>query len=197
MNKVFYASAIGFLFGALSGYFVARRVYEKTNRLGEEVESLKAARDILVKSAKHLGDAQQSNDAQSSCHTETFSKKKECELYEQKVAAFYGESSDSKEKRIRVLSDDELYDYPDFNEVTLTYYRDGVIADDDDAVFKDAEKYIGTDALEHFDGGKESVIYVLNSENETVYEILWSYMSYKEILEEKPYLRMEDDDVRI
>lgn len=195
MNKVIYASAIGFLFGALSGYFVARRVHEK--RTDQEVESLKAARDILVKSAKHLGDAQQSNDTQSSCHTETFSKKKECESYEQKVAAFYGESSDSKEKRIRVLSDDELYDYPEFNEVTLTYYRDGVIADDDDTVFKDAEKYIGTDALEHFDGGKESVIYVLNSENETVYEILWSYMSYKEILEEKPYLRMEDDDVRI
>lgn len=195
MNKVIYASAIGFLFGALSGYLVTRMVYEKQTDQTEE--SLKAARDILVESAKHLGDAQQSDDSQSLCHTETFSKKKECELYEQKVAAFYGESSDSKEKRIRVLSDDELYDYPDFNEITLTYYQDGVIADDDDVVFEDSERYIGTDSLKHFDEGKESVIYVLNSENETVYEILWSNRSYKDILEEKPYLRMEDDDVRI
>ena len=71
------------------------------------------------------------------------------------------------------ISEDEIVnpeeEYEDYDVVTLTYYKDGVLADGDDIL--EPEDYVPTDFADKFNDG-EDVVYVRNEKLETVFEIL-------------------------
>lgn len=71
------------------------------------------------------------------------------------------------------ISEDEIVnpeeEYEDYDVVTLTYYKDGVLADGDDIL--EPEDCVPTDFADKFNDG-EDVVYVRNEKLETVFEIL-------------------------
>lgn len=218
MNRLMAAAALGFLAGAVvgmaAGYLTAKRIVRK--KMEKETEDLRKAHDELMDNIIHARasafekplDEKESSETDIQ-HADRSSaipffikpasledvslKKKEIEHYEQKVAEFYEPLNETipDEKHIRILSDDEILDYDDFDSVTLIYYRDGVVADEEYVIVDDVEDQIGHRTLSLFREDGDSVLYVLNSRNKTVYEILWSAMSYvDDIVSERPYLRL-------
>lgn len=90
--------------------------------------------------------------------------------------------------------------YEDFGErdgydaVTLTYYADGVLTDEDDNPIEDVEGTIGDDPAEEFkrkerdpnDKDKDS-IYMRNDDMETDFEILRDYRSFASVTGYNPH----------
>lgn len=80
----------------------------------------------------------------------------------------------NKHQEPRIISEDDLGDVPAYfeNETLFYYSGNDVLTDEDDVVISDPEELIG-DALDkyHFRESNEKIIFVKNSELDTVYEI--------------------------
>jgi len=106
----------------------------------------------------------------------------EREEYERE-AAMYGSlvdipDLDSNAYTIPAEAFDELPDYQCFE---LTYYADGVVADDRDIALDDANKIIG-DAVDHFgEYDDPDVVYVRNDALRCDYEIYKSELRYADV----------------
>ena len=78
--------------------------------------------------------------------------------------------------------------------VSLTYYADGVLADEDDEIVEDVDSWVGKESLDHFGEYEDDSVFVRNHRLKTDYEILLSQREYyTDVLEEKPYLRRYDE----
>ena len=96
-------------------------------------------------------------------------------------------SSDDKE-RPYVISPDEFGEFDDYETISLTYYQDGTLADDNDQVIDDVNDIIGNDSLTHFGEYEDDSVFVRNDKMKCDYEILYDRRSYQGILNSKPYL---------
>lgn len=84
--------------------------------------------------------------------------------------------------------DDEGYEI-----ISLMYYADGVLADDNDEVITDVEDTVTYEAFNHFGEYEEDCVYVRNDRLKVDYEILLSQRDYYgDIIESKPYLIREE-----
>lgn len=79
--------------------------------------------------------------------------------------------------------EDEEYD-----PISLTYYADGNIADENDELLDDYESIIGEDFASHFGEFEDDAVYIRNDATKCDYEILRSEKTYHDVLVEKPYL---------
>ena len=77
-----------------------------------------------------------------------------------------------------VISPDEFGE--DYEMVSLMYYADGTLADDDDEIISDHETVIG-DALEHFGEYEDECVHVRNDNTKIDYEILLSEKTFSEV----------------
>ena len=71
-----------------------------------------------------------------------------------------------------VISPDEFDENDDYKTVSLTYYEDGVLADEHDNVITDVEDLIGINPAEHFGEYEQDSVFVRDDANKTDYEIL-------------------------
>lgn len=82
--------------------------------------------------------------------------------------------------RPRVITPEEFDMEEDYEIVSLSYYTDGVLADEFGNVIEEVEDTVGCDSLNHF-GDYENdpdCVYVKNDELHTVYEILLTSTKY-------------------
>lgn len=79
-----------------------------------------------------------------------------------------------------VISPEEFGEFGN-KTVSLMYYADGILADDDDVIVSDPENVIG-DALSHFGEYEDDAVHVRDENTETDYEILLSEKTFDEIL---------------
>lgn len=91
----------------------------------------------------------------------------------------------------RVISPDEFGDQDEYDQVSLTYYSDGTVTDDNDRAMSEdeIEETIGKDSLTHFGEYEADSVFVRNDRLKADYEILMDLRTYAEILQEKPYLK--------
>ncbi len=76
-----------------------------------------------------------------------------------------------------------------YEAITLTYYSDGVLADENDEPIDDIANTIGEYSLNHFGEYEDDSVYVRDDWRKVDYEILRDERPYSQILEENPYLR--------
>lgn len=90
----------------------------------------------------------------------------------------------------KVISPDEYGANMAYEEISLTYYADGTLADDSDrAMTKDEiEQTVGSESLHTFGQYEADAVFVQNDELKVYYEILTDPHSYADVLREKPYL---------
>ena len=86
-----------------------------------------------------------------------------------------------------VVSPEEFGEIDDYETISLTYYADQVLTDDDDNVIHDVEDCVGFDSLSHFGEYEDDAVYVRNERLKTDFEILLDQRTYAEVLEKKPY----------
>lgn len=89
-----------------------------------------------------------------------------------------------------IITDEEFGELDDYDTDSLTYYADGVLADDTDNVVEDVEDTVGHESLTHFETGDDALhlvdsVYVRNDEKKYDYEILLDFRRYADVIAAK------------
>lgn len=85
------------------------------------------------------------------------------------------------------ISEEEFGEFEDYTTIGLTYYSDGIVADERDLPLDDMERIIGSNWQDDFD----TICYIRNDALKCDYEITSDPRLYSDILKESPYLRSE------
>lgn len=88
-----------------------------------------------------------------------------------------------------VISPDQYGDFDDYDQISLTYYADHMLADDNDQLVEDVEDTVGFESLNHFGEYDDDCVCVRNDRLKVDYEILRSLRTYAEVIKSKPYLK--------
>lgn len=91
-----------------------------------------------------------------------------------------------------IIRPDEFGEYDDYDTISLTYYADHILTDEDDEIVEDIEDKIGFDALSHFGEYEEDSVFVRNDRIKCDYEILLDQRKYSEVEHYNEY-QMEDE----
>lgn len=91
-------------------------------------------------------------------------------------------------ERPYIISPDEFDEMDDYEAISLTYYADGVLADDMDELVEDVDDVVGNDFANHFGEYEEDSVFVRNDRLKADYEILRDERNYSDVRNSKPYL---------
>ena len=100
--------------------------------------------------------------------------------------------SDEEEKLVSesgpyVIPPEQFGDDEGYEQIILTYYADGVLADENDEVIEDVEDAVGIDSLNHFGEYEDDSVFVRNEARKCDYEILLDQRTYSEVAEDMPH----------
>lgn len=84
-----------------------------------------------------------------------------------------------------VISPEEFDELEDYTPISLTYFADGVLADENGVIVDDVEEIIG-DALDHFGEYEEDAVFARNDAKRCDYEILKDERTYAEFRKTLP-----------
>lgn len=79
-----------------------------------------------------------------------------------------------------VISPDEFGEEDDYAQVSLTYYADGILADENGVIIDDVEEIVG-DALDHFGEYEDDSVFCRNDPKRCDYEILRDLRRYADV----------------
>lgn len=98
------------------------------------------------------------------------------------------EKQEPEEKDIRpyVIRPEELGDQIGYDVIELTYYADGVVAEEDD-VMDDVDEVIGIDSLGHFGQFEEDAVCVRNDRLKCDYQIILDERTYSDVIDKEPH----------
>lgn len=84
-----------------------------------------------------------------------------------------------------VISPDDFGEFDYYNQISLTYYADGVLTEGDD-IIEDVDDVVGEDSLTHFGEYEDDAVHVRNDRLKCDYEILWDNRNYSDVVKSKP-----------
>lgn len=91
-----------------------------------------------------------------------------------------------------VIAPEDFGEYDEYERISLTYYADSILADEDDEIVEDVENVVGFESLNHFGEYEDDSVYVRNERRKVDYEILLDTRRYSDVINKnKPY-RMDD-----
>lgn len=79
-----------------------------------------------------------------------------------------------------VISPEEFGENEDYEQISLTLYDDGYLADERDELVNNVEDKIGWESLNHMGEYEDAAVHVRNDDLKTDYEILLDYRTYSE-----------------
>lgn len=180
MNKIW--ALLSFGVGAIGGYFIAKKQCEK--KCKAEIEEVRTyyldkfgskkdepADEPVEPKIKH----EVPSPAQSSLDAKTFQKAmKDYKNYASQYGAKDIPMSDIETKF--VIEEDEYDVADDYDEKSLFYYKDKVVADYDDIVYskEEVEEYLGWANLKMLDASENDRIYIRNTALHIDYEVVSS-----------------------
>lgn len=99
------------------------------------------------------------------------------------------EGGDDNLKGPCVIPPDEFGDYYDYATVSLTYYADGVLEDENGNVLEeeDIEEMLVPDFADHFGEWEDDSVFIRNEKLQTDYEILADTRNYSDVLNNSSY----------
>lgn len=198
------AAFLAFVMGAAAGSFITWRyvkgVYEQIAQ--EEIDSVKEV-FLKRKTEMSLKAGTEPKPKVAACYENGCSKGTEEELSEyaarldkEGYRQYFKDASEKKEdKKVEhtpyVISPEEFGEFEEYEKISLTYYSNNVLADENDDVIEDVEETIGVETLTHFGEYEEDSVFVRNDARKCDYEILLDQRSYSEVLSKMPH-QMEE-----
>lgn len=179
-NKLKYV--IAFSAGAAAGSVITWKLlktkYEQISR--EEIESVKETW------------AKKYNDSTVDTCDEEIEDDEEVEIQKYEGIAntynsYYEESEEGggptsmKKDRPYIISPDEYGEFEDYMQIGLTYYSDGVLADEDDSVIEGVNDIVGIESLRHFGDYEDDLVFVRNDAKKADYEIAYDPRKYDDV----------------
>lgn len=104
-----------------------------------------------------------------------------------------GESKKEEEKepmtidKPYVIAPEEFSEFDDYEKISLTYYADQILADDNDEIIDDVEDVIGFESLNSFGEYEDDSVFVRNDRLKCDYEILLDQRKYSDVVNRKPH----------
>ena len=90
-----------------------------------------------------------------------------------------------------VISPEEFGEFEEYEKISLTYYADEVLADENDEEVDDVEEIVGKGSLNHFGEYEDDSVFVRNDRLKCDYEILLDQRNYSDVVKTMPH-RMEE-----
>lgn len=188
MNRGLYTAMFlaGAVFGATVAWHYARARYEKIAQ--EEIDSVKDAFARREEASRTKEEEKAAEGAQADIQSvaDLAKKKPDIEEYSSMIRqAGYDAYGDGSGACPYVITPDEFGEFGDYETVSLTWYADDVLADDDDEIVDDVEDIVG-DALEHFGEYEDDSVFVRCDERKCDYEILLDRRRYSDVAGRMP-----------
>lgn len=86
-----------------------------------------------------------------------------------------------------VITPEEFGDLDDYETISLTYYADQILADDNDVIVDDIEDVVGFDSLNSFGEYEDDSVFVRNNRLKCDYEILLDQRKYSDVIKRRPH----------
>ncbi len=90
-----------------------------------------------------------------------------------------------------VISPEQFGEMDNYEKISLTYFSDGHLADDDYHLINDPDAIIGEESLAHFGEYEDDSVFVRNDNRKCDYEILLDLRSYRDVVLSMPTLMEE------
>ena len=190
--------SLGFIIGAASGatvaWYLLKDKYETLAQ--EEIDSVK---EVFARREQDMKDETVKRNVAEGIKDSDRTKPDLKEYAEQLKKNGYTRYSDlsaddggvsDKQTKPYVIPPEQFGDNEEHEQISLTYYADGVLADENDEVIEDVEDAVGIDSLNHFGEYEDDSVFVRNDARKCDYEILLDQRTYSEVAEEMPH-RME------
>lgn len=91
-----------------------------------------------------------------------------------------------------VISPEEFGEFEDYEKISLTYYADHKLADEEDELVDDVDETVGEDSLTHFGEYEDDSVFVRSDARKCDYEILLDQRNYFDVIKSKPHRHVED-----
>lgn len=172
-----------FIIGAATGSVVTwqylKNKYEKIAQ--EEIESVKAM--FCKKNENYAETQEEPTDAKNSAKELT----DYASLLQKNGYTDYSNMTSKKEEdddveKPYVIPPEEFGELDGYNTVSLTYFADNVLVDDNNEIVDDVEGIIGFESLTHFGEYEDDSVFVRNDRLCCDYEILQDTRTYSEVL---------------
>ena len=127
----------------------------------------------IEKKAKHTVSAD--NEAENK------KKAKEMRDYQKIVRENYKQKQEYTPEGPAVISPDEFGENPGYDRLTMTFYADNIVADENDEIVEDVNECIGFESLSHMGEYEPDVLYVRNDRLRVYYEITRDLRNYGDV----------------
>lgn len=183
----FLAFAVGAAVGSAATWQFAKKRYEKIAQ--EEIDSVKefyGKKPIPHEAVVDNGAKQAAEQAKEKPDIFQYTAMLQKSGYTGDSSADQGEEM-SKQDVPYVISPEQFGEIDDYAKISLTYFLDGVLVDDDYELVEDVDKVIGLTSLNHFGEYEDDSVFVRNDRLKCDYEILLDQRNYQDVLKTMPH----------
>lgn len=182
MNKALYF-LLGLGIGAAGSYFYLKSKFERYAQ--EEIDSVKE----MYKAQKTETEEPEEEESfeKVSSIAERIKKNNGYVDYSTKVERPADPMHKPFSEEPEIITEDEFGELDEYEKVTLSYYSDGILADDlSDEIVEDAESKVGKDYITKLIDDEEDIVFVRNDIEKIYYEIVKNLQTYKEVTGNDP-----------
>lgn len=179
---------LGGIVGGFVGWFMTRTYYKK------EIQEIREAHAEMDK--KKCEEVVQNKEKEEPEEAYEVNKEDLHEYAEMLRKQGYSGQSNGHKAPYTIAPDEFGEDDTNYEQLSFTYYADGVLTDDNDDPVTNVAEIIG-DALNHIGEWEPDAVYVRNETLGLEYEILRDERTYAEVEQDKPRpveIKHEDED---
>ena len=186
MNKLSYllVFAAGALIGSAATWYFVKDKYEKLAQ--EEIDSVKETfkKSYEDQEVKHEEEIHKVENKYYNALAQDYNYEKKS-----RPETILEEDEEEEVRKMDepyVIKPYEFGDYIDYEQISLLYFADGVLADEDTLdVIDDVDETVGEYFADHFGEYEEDSVYVRNDAKRCEYEILKDERQYKDVASKK------------
>ena len=190
MSKVtnFVMFAMGAAVGSVVTWQYVKKKYEQIAQ--EEIDSVKAVfmkkdpdMEVTVSETPHQAEPRKVEEKPSISEYAALLKNEGYTNY----SGTGKEEQTSMNDKPYVISPEEFGEYEEYEKISLTYYGDQVLADENDELVEDVEGAVGFESLTHFGEYEDDSVFVRNDRLKCDYEILLDPRTYSDVVKTRPH----------
>lgn len=178
------ATATAYLLGIGTGILVSKnRMEQKYRRIAkEEIDSVKKTFSKMTEKRKSTAVPKAEEPTEENRGSSYSEKTRVVDILRQ--TGYAGKDP----ARPYIISPDNFGEMPDYEQISLTYFSDGVLTDENYYSLdeEDAADMVGEDYSEHFGEYEEDSVFVRNEARKTDFEILLDQRRYSDVLRTMP-----------
>lgn len=196
-GMAFLAFIVGAGMGSVCTWKLLKRKYELIAQ--EEIDSVKAAyatREIGKGFVEGFRDGLKVAEDRTQKDEDDVDFKKYASIIQKEGYTDYSRSVEEKKgeafvEKPYVISPEEFGEFEEYEKISLTYYADEVLADENDEEVDDVDEIVGEESLNHFGEYEDDSVFVRNDRLKCDYEILLDQRNYSDVAKTMPH-RVEE-----